>query len=249
MRFLVCVLGVASVIFLFSCRKGQPMSPGDHAASIRGATIHYKVAGSGPVLIVQSPGWGYGSVMYEQTLKPLEKDFTVLYYDTRGSGRSSKTDDVSNINVGSHVDDLEALRSFLDLRTFILMGHSHGGYVAMNYALKYPGHVSHLILVGSVVGVPELQAALKQAKPDAAKAFAAAGGMKTDRDLDRWIADILQHYFHDPGTSGNIRNSDHTPFPSRYFSLSPHPIRSLPSAINFIESRYRRLFSPGNPTR
>src|SRR3546814_20958654 len=49
--------------------------------------------------------------------------------------------------------DLEALRRKLKLNRIDLLGHSWGGIVSMAYALRYPQHVRHLVLVGS--GAPK----------------------------------------------------------------------------------------------
>ncbi|CAI9763767.1 unnamed protein product [Fraxinus pennsylvanica] len=47
------------------------------------------------------------------------------------------------------IDSFEEWRKAKNLSNFILLGHSFGGYVAAKYALKYPEHIQHLILVGS----------------------------------------------------------------------------------------------------
>lgn len=141
--------------------------------------VWYKLTGGGPALVVQSPGWGFGSAFYQQTLKPLEDHFTLLYYDTPGSGRSAAPRQ-EDIQVGTFVEVLEALRRHLGLDSFALMGHSHSGFIAMNYALRYPQHLSHLVLVGAQLGVEEpgqdLEHTLPALAPDprfaeAAKAF------------------------------------------------------------------------------
>jgi len=52
------------------------------------------------------------------------------------------------------VDSLEEWRKKRGLEKFTLMGHSLGGYLAVCYALKYPGRLDKLILA-SPVGIPE----------------------------------------------------------------------------------------------
>ncbi|WOG91971.1 hypothetical protein DCAR_0311227 [Daucus carota subsp. sativus] len=47
------------------------------------------------------------------------------------------------------IESLEEWRKSSNLSSFILLGHSFGGYVAAKYALKYPKHIQHLILVGT----------------------------------------------------------------------------------------------------
>lgn len=65
------------------------LSEGDHVAVLTGMSFHYVVAGSGPLLVVEAPGWGIGSAYLRNGLAPLEKHFTVLTFDPRGSGLSS----------------------------------------------------------------------------------------------------------------------------------------------------------------
>ena len=53
-----------------------------------GLSLWYKVSGRGPALLVPTPGWGASADMYMKSLTPLEKDFSLIYLDTRGAGRS-----------------------------------------------------------------------------------------------------------------------------------------------------------------
>jgi proline iminopeptidase len=48
-------------------------------------------------------------------------------------------------------EDLEALRQHLGLNRIVLLGHAHGGFIAMKYAVKYPNRVSQLILVDCIL--------------------------------------------------------------------------------------------------
>jgi proline iminopeptidase len=47
------------------------------------------------------------------------------------------------------VQDVERLRNFLGLESLAVLGHSFGGLLAMEYAIRHPEHVSHLILMNS----------------------------------------------------------------------------------------------------
>ena len=52
------------------------------------------------------------------------------------------------------IDALEEWRVKKKIEKFTLLGHSLGGYMAVAYALKYPGHLNKLVLA-SPVGIPE----------------------------------------------------------------------------------------------
>ncbi len=47
------------------------------------------------------------------------------------------------------IEDIEGLRKALGFEKWNVLGHSYGGVVAQGYALKYPEHVSHLILANT----------------------------------------------------------------------------------------------------
>jgi proline iminopeptidase len=54
-----------------------------------------------------------------------------------------------DVSMESEVEDLDAIRRSVGLDAIALIGHSWGGLLAMYYALGYPEHVSHLILMHS----------------------------------------------------------------------------------------------------
>ena len=51
-------------------------------------SLWYKVSGHGPALLVPTPGWGASSDEHMKSMTCLEEDFTLIFFDTRGSGRS-----------------------------------------------------------------------------------------------------------------------------------------------------------------
>lgn len=122
---------------------------GEYAATLNGLKIRYRIAGQGPVLMVQPPGWGPGSAIYEATFRPLEESFTLVYHDPRGSGGSEHPADPDTLNVAQYAADLEALRAHLGIERFALLGHSHGGLIALWYAIHHPSRVTHLVPVAS----------------------------------------------------------------------------------------------------
>jgi proline iminopeptidase len=120
---------------------------GPHQAELGDVSLHYVVAGHGPLVLVTSPGWGIGSLYLQRGLAPLEKTFTVLYFDTRGSGGSSKPADPKQMSTAVMADDIDRLRSYLGLESINLIGHSNGGAIALDYAVRYPQRLKKLVLI------------------------------------------------------------------------------------------------------
>jgi len=124
---------------------------GAFKARLNNVEISYTVSGSGPVILVQGVGWGLDSRLYQNTLKFLETNYTLVYIDPRGTGEVAPIADPSQLTSDLMADDLEALRQHLGLSRIVLLGHAHGGFIAMKYALKYPARLSQLILVDCIL--------------------------------------------------------------------------------------------------
>ncbi len=89
----------------------------------------------------------------------------LVYYDQRGSGRSSPAAEGETID--RFVDDLEAVRAATGAEQVDLIGHSFGGYLAMAYAAKHAARLRSLILVSSMGPRPaETVQLLDQVFPD-----------------------------------------------------------------------------------
>lgn len=123
------------------------LSSGEHDVDLGEVRLHYVVRGKGPRLFIVSPGWGIGSKYLQLGMKSLQKDLTLVFVDTRGSGGSSKPADPKRMSQAVMADDLDELRERLGLETLDLMGHSDGGTIALEYATRHPQHVRNLILV------------------------------------------------------------------------------------------------------
>ncbi len=78
--------------------------------------------------------------------------FRLIYYDQRGRGRSSGSVEPHDVSLDSELQDLDMLRTFLDVEALALIGHSFGALLAMEYAARYPEHVSHLVLMNPAPG-------------------------------------------------------------------------------------------------
>ena len=112
---------------------------------VRGISLYTEVVGSGPPLAMMHGGPGMDHALL-LPLKQLADSFTLVYYDHRCNGRSQGPP-VTTMNWENLTADAEALRQALGFERWAVLGHSFGGMVALEYALRYPDNLSNLILV------------------------------------------------------------------------------------------------------
>lgn len=113
-------------------------------------TVTFESKGDSPT-IVMVHGYGASQGFFFRNFDALAKRFRVIAIDQLGWGGSSRPDFTCKSTEETEawfVDSFEEWRKAKNLDNFILLGHSFGGYVAAQYALKHPEHVQHLILVG-----------------------------------------------------------------------------------------------------
>jgi proline iminopeptidase len=112
---------------------------------IRDASLYVDVTGHGYPLLLMHGGPGAD----HWTLAPfrqLADQFTLIFYDHRCNGRSQGAP-VSSMTFENLTADAEELRRRLGYERWAVLGHSFGGHVALEYALRYPRSLSHLVLV------------------------------------------------------------------------------------------------------
>ena len=140
--------------------------------SSSGLKLYYETEGEGQPLVLLGGGPSY-SHKYLQPLHALASDARLIFYDQRGTGQSDKANP-QDYTVEANVEDLEQLRRELDLDSCIVLGHSWGGMLAQAYVLKYPTHVSKLILADAFCSIADLNAALmrlRNAVPEETRAI------------------------------------------------------------------------------
>ena len=111
-----------------------------------GVSLWYELRGSGPPLYVCHGGPGSTYSYLVAALRPLEREYTLVYHDYRGSGRSGRAS-ARTYTFARLAEDLEELRQQLGHRRVALLAHSLGGFVALRYATRYPRPVERLALV------------------------------------------------------------------------------------------------------
>lgn len=126
--------------------------------------------------LVMLHGYGAGLGFFYRNFEAISRavGWKVYALDLLGMGRSSRPtfrihakDKEGKITEAENwfIDALEEWRIKRGLDRFTLLGHSLGGYLAIAYALKYPGHLNKLILA-SPVGIPEDPYAVNEELPE-----------------------------------------------------------------------------------
>jgi pimeloyl-ACP methyl ester carboxylesterase len=112
---------------------------------IRDVSLFVNIMGQGyPLLLMHGgPGLDHTTLL---SLQPLADKFTLIFYDHRCNGRSEGAE-VSSMTFEDLTADADALRQTLGFEKWAVLGHSFGGNVALEYALRYPHRLSQLILM------------------------------------------------------------------------------------------------------
>ena len=86
----------------------------------------------------------------------LPENVELIYYDQLGCGLSDNPKDTSMWDLGRFVEEVEQVRKALNLNkdNFYLLGHSWGGILAMQYALKYHDNLKGLIISNMMSSCP-----------------------------------------------------------------------------------------------
>lgn len=113
--------------------------------ALRDVSLYVDVVGRGDPVVLMHGGpsadlWTMGA------FRRCADQFTLVLYDHRCNGRSIGVP-VSSMTWENLTADAEALREYLGFETWAVLGHSFGGHVALEYALRHPDRVSHLVLL------------------------------------------------------------------------------------------------------
>ena len=129
-----------------------------------GVRLAYSTVGEGPPLVKLANWLGHLEFYWISPVtrhwgRELSKHNLFVMYDGRGTGLSDWK--VESISSETWVHDLETVVDSVGLNRFILLGISQGGATAIEYTVRHPDKVSHLILYGAFargwakIGLPQ----------------------------------------------------------------------------------------------
>jgi proline-specific peptidase len=170
---------------------------------IRDTSLYVDRVGDGYPLVLMHGGPGLDHWSLEP-LRRLADRRTLVFYDHRCNGRSLDAP-VETMTWDNLTADADALRRHFGFEKWAVLGHSFGGNVALEYVLRYPEHVSHLVLLdtGGAGRWPQSNAAVEVAQRgfDADKVELVRRWFNGEFEPDEWFSifsRIAGAYFYEP---------------------------------------------------
>ena len=120
-----------------------------------GVKLHYRKVGQGPVTMIVP----LGQVLYD-SMKQFADVATVITYDLRSRGRSTRAQDVNTLtgitlSIEQDVKDLETVRAHFKVEKFVPVGYSYLGKMVVMYAAAHPERVTRIVQMGPVANREE----------------------------------------------------------------------------------------------
>ena len=154
-----CVARLATAAVLLAgaaCNRGArmhvvPLPREGYVLTADSARLFYRLAGtSGDTVIAIHGGPGVDLESIAGDFTPLAARHVVIFYDQRGTGRSTLPRDTTTLNAAQQVLDLDAVRRYFGLTRVTLVAHSYGPLLAATYAIAHPDVVSRMVFFGPV---------------------------------------------------------------------------------------------------
>ncbi len=135
----------------------------EYLEELNGVELFFADSGTdnAPVIVFLHGGPGYNSYSFQDIAGEYFEDYRVIYLDQRGCGRSSEpAQEAMNYTIDALVNDLEAVREFLEIDSWTPLGHGFGALLALEYARRFPEHTDKVIAVNPWIHYPELSQVL-----------------------------------------------------------------------------------------
>jgi proline iminopeptidase len=119
------------------------------SVALGASRLYSRDLGAGTPLVVLHGGPEFDHNYLVPEIDLLGSQFRLITYDQRGRGRSAQGVQPEDVDLESEISDVEAVRMHFGFDRIAVLGHSWGGLIAAEYAIRYPARVSHLILMNS----------------------------------------------------------------------------------------------------
>jgi proline-specific peptidase len=114
-------------------------------AMANGHKLYYATLGRGMPVIFMHGGLGFDHQYFRPFADPLANAAQVVYYDHLGHGKSDRPANLSEITLERLSTDCDALATALGFDKFVLVGHSYGGFIAFDFAFRFPNRLAGLV--------------------------------------------------------------------------------------------------------
>ncbi|MCP2323183.1 proline iminopeptidase [Hamadaea flava] len=198
-----------------------------------------------PVLIAHHGAPGLGSRAEPRaTFAPFADTFRVIVFDARGSGVSEGNGPFTH---EQWVADVDALRAWAGVETFVMAGGSYGGFISMEYAIRHPERVRALVLRDTSADHENEKAAEQNALSSTRVTIDRAkldrinsGTVRDDADLrDCWreILPLYDHVYDPAAVEAKVE--------ATYYRYATHNFAFAVNQPNYdIKAQLSRITSP-----
>ncbi len=139
--------------------------------------IYYESHGTGEPLVLIA-GFASGAWQWFKQIDDLSRNFRVITFDARGISRS-KLDENETVSIKEIANDVCEILDELEIEKASILGTSFGGFVAQEFALRYPERLNKLILACTSFG------GIKHVLPDNIEALSAFSSISNLNSLER----------------------------------------------------------------
>jgi pimeloyl-ACP methyl ester carboxylesterase len=167
-------------------------------AELGGLRLYYERAGSGEPELLFVPGWCCDHAAFEPQFDHFAQAHGVTSIDLRGCGRSDAPE--AGYEIRDFADDLAQLCAVVGIEMPVVVGHSLGGMIGVEFAARYPSLVSALVLVdpGPIDPLPATVEFFRgfaeglegPAGEEIRREYVRDMGARDD-ELARWIVDLM----------------------------------------------------------
>ncbi|MBS3652366.1 alpha/beta hydrolase [Pseudaminobacter sp. 19-2017] len=144
LKILIGIVGVLAAASAAAQVQPFPATFQTHEIETNGATIHVRVGGAGPAVVLLH-GYGETGDMWAPMAEDLARDHTVIVPDLRGLGLSSKP--ATGYDKKTQAGDVEGVLDALKIDRADLVTHDIGNMVGYAFAVQHPKRVNRFVLI------------------------------------------------------------------------------------------------------
>jgi proline iminopeptidase len=160
------------------------------------------VIGNGSPVLAFHGGLGLDHQYLRPWLDPLADSAQIIFFDLRGHGRSGGRETLATSDHATLCADADCVRDQLTTEPVVVFGHSYGGVLALDYALRYPTRVAALVLCSTAASATHAPTAVglaaSRGMPEALAELhrALAEPSRSDDEFAASWRSVLPLYFH-----------------------------------------------------